>query len=528
MNLLVSPLSKLYRIQRSVHFVFLNQLSKFLIYAQNIDNNNEFFVQHSTDCVGPPGGGGGSSAASDSSRNWWNTTATGPATTISDGISARGGIGGGTNWPYEIVYNMKPTYLSDQWAAKVMFIAETVFIFNENRKASSIGSDRPQRRNCTTNTAHINLNAFDVTDTSSAAAAVTSLWANMENDYAQKLIQICPATGPISINMYEEVVDEIKNFISQRLSEIAINQSDLIKQLQLIKDFYLLGRGEFYLEFIRQLTPNVLGTANHSGAVFVNETVAGDICRTFEAAGHGVGEPANNMDQISLHVALDTTDSLANSFVDRLSLRYKDSWPLNLLFSKKIIEQYNGMFRFLLQIKVVQYRLHEVWSLLRMRHIERTSPVLQLRNKLMFFVDNLQYYLQVDVLDAQFSQLLTIVQTSRDFEHIKRAHTIFQANVLSLCFLLSKDQQPLTEMAMSVSLVAADLAAENSVLTGLRKILDITIQFCCFTERILLTDNDDANRVSMANRQQIQMMDKAFMAEVDELMKLLSGLKAGI
>lgn len=67
----------------------------------------------------------------------------------------------------------------------------------------------------------------------------------------------------------------------------------------------------------------------------------------------------------------------------------------------------------------------------------RNSQIFQLRHKLMFLIDNLQYYLQADVLESEFSVLMDAICRSRDFEHFQRAHTIFQANILSLCFLLN-------------------------------------------------------------------------------------------
>lgn len=54
----------------------------------------------------------------------------------------------------------------------------------------------------------------------------------------------------------------------------------------------------------------------------------------------------------------------------------------------------------------------------------------------MFVIDNLQYYLQVDVLESQYTILQTAINSTKDFEQIQRAHTIFQANILSQTFLL--------------------------------------------------------------------------------------------
>lgn len=59
-----------------------------------------------------------------------------------------------------------------------------------------------------------------------------------------------------------------------------------------------------------------------------------------------------------------------------------------------------------------------------------------LRNRLIFLVDNLQYYLQVDVLESQYMLFQSAVEATKDFEKIQKAHILFQANVLSQTFLL--------------------------------------------------------------------------------------------
>lgn len=80
-----------------------------------------------------------------------------------------------------------------------------------------------------------------------------------------------------------------------------------------------------------------------------------------------------------------------------------------------------------------------------------------------FLVDNLQYYLQVlcypskiiyisgsayyfynsfppqvDVLESQFSQLLQLINSTRDFESIRLAHDHFLSNLLAQSFILLK------------------------------------------------------------------------------------------
>lgn len=59
----------------------------------------------------------------------------------------------------------------------------------------------------------------------------------------------------------------------------------------------------------------------------------------------------------------------------------------------------------------------------------------QLHNKLMFLMDNLQHYMQADVLETNFSLFMDAVNKTNDFEKLKKAHAEFLADVLSQSFL---------------------------------------------------------------------------------------------
>ena len=97
--------------------------------------------------------------------------------------------------------------------------------------------------------------------------------------------------------------------------------------------------------------------------------------------------------------------------------------------------------------------LHAAWSTQREglarvharrpRRVALLSPLWRLRAHMAFLIDNLQYYLQVDVLELHWHALMASVENcSRDFEQLTTAHEAALAALHSQCFLSGKSHTP--------------------------------------------------------------------------------------
>ena len=69
-------------------------------------------------------------------------------------------------------------------------------------------------------------------------------------------------------------------------------------------------------------------------------------------------------------------------------------------------------------------------------------PLWRLRAHMAFLVNNLQYYLQVDVLEAQWQAFMTVAETCADFEELTAAHEACLAALHAQCFLQARAQRP--------------------------------------------------------------------------------------
>ncbi|XP_013116270.2 gamma-tubulin complex component 4 homolog [Stomoxys calcitrans] len=461
-------------IQAKVNVIFLKQLTHWILYAKLQDSYGEFFIQCSE-------GDGNSTLESDKATTTgrtWNSEAACYADI----------------WRYEVCYELLPSYLSFVWAEKVLFIGQTVLIFK-------VDTDKLTKK------CHIwNTTENDFLDHKQ------TFWNDKEHVYFAK-IQALHQDEELIVSHYESVIDELKCYVTTRLSEIAVNQADLVKQLKLLKDFFLLGRGELFLEYIRQIY--IIDKEKE------NANKMRDFVKAFESAAHSIGV-GEELDQFSVSMPkahADSEESLEFGYLQLIQLQYKINWPLHLLFSPKVLERYNVLFRFLILIKKMQYDLHMIWTKSSRKSklkFDHSVKVMLLRNELMFFVDNLQYYIQADVLDSQFSILLNTVLNEADFEQIQRAHSVFQANILSLCFLQT-DAEDISRT--NVLQTSATLNSNNPVYLIINEVFHICNDFCA------AIDNERGAETTAID-QIADRLGERFGSLVQQLINLLVGLKS--
>jgi gamma-tubulin complex component 4 len=117
-----------------------------------------------------------------------------------------------------------------------------------------------------------------------------------------------------------------------------------------------------------------------------------------------------------------------------LSIQYKVKYPMKAFFSENCKQRYNDIFHLLIVLRYVQIELNSLWLTLKTQN--QNSLVWHLRNAMSFFIDNFQYYIQIDVLEYKYQQLIRSILSSTDFQQIKHLHELFLADIQTHSFML--------------------------------------------------------------------------------------------
>ncbi|XP_029310447.1 gamma-tubulin complex component 4 [Cottoperca gobio] len=399
------------------HGVMYKQLAAWMLHGLLLDQSEEFFVKQ-----GPSAGGAAANQEEEEEDLGLGGLSGKQLRELQDlRLVEEENMLAPSLQQFSLRTEMLPSYIPIRVAEKILFVGESVQMFeNHNHSPSRAGS----------------------------------ILKHQEDLFAAELHRL--KQQPLfSLVDFENVIDRIRGTVAEHLWTLMVEESDLLEQLKIIKDFYLLGRGELYQVFI-DLAQHMLKTPPTA----VTEH---DVNVAFQQAAHKVLLDDDNLLPL-LHLTVDYQGKDSKEATGprdgatppqdtsprevpptgwaALGLTYKVQWPLHILFTPAILEKYNVVFRYLLSVRRVQSQLQHCWALqMQRKHLKSSQTVAvkwRLRNHMAFLIDNLQYYLQVDVLESQFSQLLQLINSTRDFESIRLAHDHFLSNLLAQSFILLK------------------------------------------------------------------------------------------
>lgn len=151
--------------------------------------------------------------------------------------------------------------------------------------------------------------------------------------------------------------------------------------------------------------------------------------------------PDKYLRKLTLSLDTVTPGSSAYDAWRGLRLNLEVTWPLQLLLDEAALTRYSELSRFLLLTKRVQMELHAAWYAqtqsggLPAEQRAVLMPLWRLRAHMAFLIDNLQYYLQVDVLEVQWQELMFVAKSCADFEQLAAAHETCLSTLHAQCFL---------------------------------------------------------------------------------------------
>ncbi|KAJ8924353.1 hypothetical protein NQ315_007149 [Exocentrus adspersus] len=345
---------------------------------------------------------------------------------------------------FYINWGMVPLFIDEETAESILFMGRIVWIVRNDPKRT--GDDNYQIK------------------------YKRDIWEGKDVEYYRKIQALESQT--FNSMEFQGVIEECRVKLTKYLWSVMLDEGHLIEHLQLIRDYFALGRGELFQQFITVAENHVKDTSSESVIQKLNFIF-------LETARKIYGEN----DKTYLKFELTTTSSNADSTNTnpwvRVQINFEIQWPLHIVFHPKVMELYNKLFSYLLHLRKTQIDLHKLWA----EHVSGKQKidrrVWTLRQNLMFLVNNLQYYLQVDVIEAQFSVLLKAVRNANEFEDIIKVHHEFISNLLAKTFVLTPDEEHIYKNKHRLyQTPAVQFDVPSKVCNVIIRLLELCDEFC--------------------------------------------------
>lgn len=272
--------------------------------------------------------------------------------------------------------------------------------------------------------------------------------------------------SPLSPQKLLNAISEIRLSLSRHTLQTLLPASKIIDVVHVLREFFLLGRGEFAVALIEQSSEQVRnrwrrpGAGGSAGASWVKSStgalvkegeVSAILTRTWGVLSSLQGEEAHDerLDTARdlLYLTLNATVSAApaqkgllgaESFKDLLvgvpvTLNFHLSWPLELFLQPADLELYDALFAYLVSVRRTQIRLQGLWRSRRPAVISsKKGPAARTHREMLkrreqqqrsvwataslavFFLETLVEYWQGEVVTGAFADLMVVLDTNPD------------------------------------------------------------------------------------------------------------------
>ncbi|KAK6135065.1 hypothetical protein DH2020_031186 [Rehmannia glutinosa] len=439
------------------HQVMYNQLTSWMVYGILHDQHGEFFVSRQED--------------RDSEHDSPADTLEKLARMSTNDVSL-------TDWHlgFHISLDMLPEYVPMHVAESILFAGKAVRVLRNPSPAVQFqGAPSHQHIQKGSQRFQGSMGKLSVQDSSvQTMLAGEELLPQSEADKIESMLQDLKESSEFHKRSFETAVDSIKAIAANHLWQLVVVRADLNGHLKALKDYFLLAKGDFFQSFLEESRLLTRLPPRQS-------TAEADLMVPFQLASiKTIGEEDKYFSRVTLRmpgitlksshvelpkakeysdgvsgVKLDTSAETSVDGWDGIALEYSVDWPLHLFFTQEVLSKYLRIFQYLLRLKRTQMELEKSWasamhqdhsdfakrhsngtnSSISQQRRQRFRPMWRVREHMAFLIRNLQFYIQVDVIESQWNVLQAHIQNSHDFTELVGFHQEYLSALISQSFL---------------------------------------------------------------------------------------------
>ncbi|XP_022757962.1 gamma-tubulin complex component 4 isoform X2 [Durio zibethinus] len=434
------------------HQVLYNQLASWMVYGILQDQHGEFFIRRQEDQDVEYG-----SSISDTSEKLSRMS--------TDDTSL-------TDWHlgFHIFLDMLPEYIHMRVAESILFAGKAIRVLRNPSPAFQF-QDAVYNQQTKKGSQKIHGSSGHVPiqkEPLGVKMIGEELLPQAEADKIENMLLDLKESLEFHKRSFECSVDSIRAVAASHLWQLVVVRADLNGHLKALKDYFLLAKGDFFqcfLEESRQLMrlPPRQSTAEADLMVPFQLAAIKTISEedkyfsrvSLRMPSFGITVKSSQVDLPKTKTYIDGSSETSLDGWDGIALEYSVDWPLQLFFTQEVLSKYRRIFQYLLRLKRTQMELEKSWaSVMHQDHTDfakhrndrmncsisqprrqRFRPMWHVREHMAFLIRNLQFYIQVDVIESQWNVLQSHIQDSHDFTELVGFHQEYLSALISQSFL---------------------------------------------------------------------------------------------
>ncbi|KAK6093053.1 hypothetical protein MT418_006405 [Batrachochytrium dendrobatidis] len=344
--------------------------------------------------------------------------------------------------------------------------------------------------------------------------------------YTNKIANVCQENICNIPNQIHDIVTICKDMnkqVTRIIWDIVVLEKHLPTHLNAFRDVFLAGKGDFILELLSEFD-----RLKHSMNTTLVNITSQDVKQMFHKSWTRCEWPTNMTEHIKSRFSLvlsslqsstppsastpqigtysstppdtpvETCHYASHSLGVPLRLDYDISWPLDILLNKSDVDKYSNVFMFLMALRRIHVRLQRVFRERGVNVLPYRQSVWTVRCRMLFFIDCLWSYIQMDLIEVEFQQFVNYTlgkNTTANHADDVSAHSLSLASPNHLehtspTTSISDDMPSFDDIQRAhmrcLERICSGCFLDNGSIVGLaiREAIDLCDGLCGLTERI--------------------------------------------
>jgi len=290
---------------------------------------------------------------------------------------------------------------------------------------------------------------------------------------------------------YRPIVEKAHAFASATLLELLVKDRDLLGHLASMKKYFLMEQGDFVVQFLDLCEKELSQPVDQVEPARLESLL--ELALRTSSANYDPNKdnlcvallPYDLIFQMGKILSIYTSeeqeyqtfDTSLLSGLDAFAFGYQVDWPISLVLNHKALARYQMLFRHLFYCKHIERLVSAVWmsnkqtKFLPVASFKIYHPSFGLRQKMLTLIQNLSYYMMVEVVEPAWDALVVRLSSCATVDDVLQIHNDFLDNCLHDC-LLSSPQ----------------------LLSTVKKLLGVCAEFSAYMLNLRTSNTDDFNQ----------------------------------